>query len=105
MADHITAAHRLTELMADTLLAEEAGSTTLSTITVRHMLRELAACAAADLADAQRESFGKGAQFGARVEQRVAVEALQQAALAVLGKDRGDGPINLGALGEEVFAS
>ena len=48
-------------------------------------------------------AFDEGMQLGARVEHRVAVEALQQAALTVLGKDRGDGAIDLGALGSPVY--
>lgn len=49
-------------------------------------------------------AFHEGLELGAKVEQRVAREALQQAVLRVLGKDRGDGAIDLGALGREVFA-
>lgn len=48
---------------------------------------------------ASSRAFSEGMQLGAKVEHRVAVEAIQQAALSVLGKDRGDGEINLGALG------
>ena len=50
-----------------------------------------------------REAFDAGMQLGAKVEHRVAVEAIQQAALTVLGKDRGDGAIDLGALGTDVY--
>jgi hypothetical protein len=56
------------------------------------------------LTQVRSEAFDSGMALGARVEHRVAVEALQQAALKVLGKDRGDGGINLGVLGEDVFA-
>lgn len=52
----------------------------------------------------RRDAFNDGLQLGSKVEHRVAVEALQVAALAILGKDRGDGAIDLGALGREVFA-
>lgn len=55
------------------------------------------------VAEERRKAFDAGMQLGAKVEHRVAVEALQQAALTVLGKDRGDGAINLGALGTDVY--
>jgi len=48
---------------------------------------------------ATSKAFGEGMQLGAKVEHRVAVEALATAALHVLGKDVGDGEIHLGALG------
>lgn len=48
-------------------------------------------------------AFDEGMKLGARVENRTAVQALQQAALTVLGKDRGDGAIDLGALGSDVY--
>lgn len=41
----------------------------------------------------------RGFQLGARVANDAAVEAIAQAALAILGKDRADGAIDLGALG------
>jgi len=44
--------------------------------------------------------FANGFQLGARVEHRVAVEAAVNALLAILGKDAGDGVIDLGAAGE-----
>lgn len=47
--------------------------------------------------------FDEGFQLAAAVEQRAARTALQQYVLDVLGKDRADGPIDLGALGESVF--
>jgi hypothetical protein len=43
--------------------------------------------------------FADGMQLGAKIEHRVAVEAIATAALHVLGKDIGDGEIKLGALG------
>jgi hypothetical protein len=43
--------------------------------------------------------FADGMQLGAKIEHRVAVEAVATAALHVLGKDIGDGEIALGALG------
>jgi len=46
-----------------------------------------------------REAFDAGMQLGAKVEHRVAVEAISTAMLHVLGKDVGDGEINLGAAG------
>ena len=46
-----------------------------------------------------RAAFDQGMQLGAKVEHGVAVEAIATAALHVLGKDVGDGEINLGALG------
>lgn len=44
--------------------------------------------------------FDKGMQLGARVEHRVAVEAVANALLNILGKDAGDGVISLGAAGD-----
>jgi hypothetical protein len=44
-------------------------------------------------------AFDEGIQLGARVEHRYAVQAVATAALHVLGKDVGDGEINLGSLG------
>jgi hypothetical protein len=55
------------------------------------------------LGEQRAASFDAGMQLGAKVEHRVAVEAIQQAALTVLGKDRGDGAIQLGALGSDVY--
>lgn len=43
--------------------------------------------------------FDEGFQLGAKVEHRVAVEAVAGALLDILGKDAGDGVINLGAAG------
>jgi len=45
------------------------------------------------------KGFDQGMQLGARVEHEVAVRALATALLEVLGKDPGDGPIDLGAAG------
>jgi hypothetical protein len=50
---------------------------------------------AADVSD----HFDEGFQLGAKVEHRVAVEAVATALLEILGKDAGDGIINLGAAG------
>lgn len=52
----------------------------------------------------RKEGFDKGFGLAAQVEQRRAKELLAQYVLDVLGKDRADGSINLGALGESVFA-
>lgn len=52
------------------------------------------------LHDVRRDAFDAGLQLGAQVEHKAAREAIARAALAVLGKDAGDGPVNLGALGE-----
>ncbi len=55
---------------------------------------------ALELRDTRRAAaFDEGMQLGAQVEQRNAREALASAVLAVLGKDAGDGDIQLGALG------
>ena len=54
--------------------------------------------------EARRDAWQQGLQFAAQVEQRHAREALQQYVLKVLGKDRADGAIDLGALGKEVYA-
>ena len=48
---------------------------------------------------AERGAFDDGFQLGAKVEHRVAVEAVVTAALHILGKDIGDGEIDLGSLG------
>jgi len=48
---------------------------------------------------ARREGFDDGVQLGAKVEHDAAVAALADALLRVLGKDRGDGYIDLGAAG------
>jgi hypothetical protein len=45
------------------------------------------------------DHFDEGFQLGAKVEHRVAVEAVANALLDILGKDAGDGYINLGAAG------
>ena len=45
------------------------------------------------------EAFDEGMRLGTRVEHRVAVQAIVTALLEVMGKDPGDGPINLGAAG------
>jgi hypothetical protein len=50
-------------------------------------------------------AFGEGVQLGARVENRVAVQAIVTSLLTVLGKDRGDGVIDLGAAGRWYPAS
>jgi hypothetical protein len=49
--------------------------------------------------------FDEGFQLGARVEHGVAVEAVVNALLNILGKDPGDGIIDLGAAGRWVFHS
>jgi hypothetical protein len=43
--------------------------------------------------------FDEGLQLGARIENRIAVQSIVTALLQVLGKDKGDGIINLGAAG------
>jgi hypothetical protein len=48
--------------------------------------------------------FDAGFQLGAKVEHDAAVAAVAQLALAVLGKDRADGEIDLGALGKHYAA-
>ena len=45
------------------------------------------------------QDFDEGFQLGARVEHRVAVEAVAGALLDILGKDAGDGIISLGTAG------
>jgi predicted RNA-binding Zn ribbon-like protein len=45
-------------------------------------------------------AFQEGFQMAARIEQAAAKAALAEYALVVLGKDRGDGEIDLGALGK-----
>jgi hypothetical protein len=46
--------------------------------------------------------FEEGLSLGHRVEHRVALEAVANALLDILGKDAADGAINLGAAGEWV---
>ena len=47
-------------------------------------------------------SFDEGFKLGAKVEYRAALEAAANALLDILGKDAGDGIINLGAAGHWV---
>lgn len=49
--------------------------------------------------DGKRDGSELGLKLGARIEHDRAVAAIAQAALAILGKDRSDGPVDLGALG------
>jgi hypothetical protein len=49
-------------------------------------------------------AFVEGMNLGASVENRVASDAIVAAALAILGKDRADGEIDLGALGKHFAA-
>ena len=49
--------------------------------------------------------FDEGFQLGAQVEHGHAVEAVANALLNILGKDAGDGIIDLGAAGRWVFHS
>jgi hypothetical protein len=51
-----------------------------------------------------KTGFDAGFQLAAQVEQRVAREALARYALEVLGKDRADGEVDLGALGKHYAA-
>jgi hypothetical protein len=44
-------------------------------------------------------AFDDGMKLGARIEHNVAVTAVVTALLQILGKDPGDGPIDLGAAG------
>ena len=53
----------------------------------------------AGYATGRKDGFDAGFQLAAQVEQRAAREALARYALEVLGKDAGDGAIDLGALG------
>ena len=48
--------------------------------------------------------FHRGMRLGVRVEHEAAVRAIAQAALAILGKDRADGQVDLGALGKHYAA-
>lgn len=48
----------------------------------------------------ERDAFDRGFQLAARVEQRAAELAAATLVLKVLGKDGGDGVIDLGALGK-----
>lgn len=48
---------------------------------------------------AQSRAFDEGVQIGARTEHNAARRAIAGAVLAILGKDRADGPVDLGALG------
>jgi hypothetical protein len=52
------------------------------------------------LVEFEREAWRRGFELGAQVVQRNAEDVIAQAALAVLGKDRADGEIDLGALGK-----
>lgn len=52
-----------------------------------------------------QEGFNAGVQFGGKVENRVAVEAIANSLLTVMGKDAGDGVIDLGAAGRWAFDS
>lgn len=45
------------------------------------------------------EQWTDGMQFGAKVENKVALRAVVGALLVILGKDQGDGVIDLGAAG------
>ena len=47
----------------------------------------------------EHAAWMRGWDLGGSIERRVAEEAVTAAALRVLGKDRGDGIIDLGALG------
>lgn len=49
--------------------------------------------------DATRKAHAEGMSLGASIENRIAISAIATAALAILGKDRADGIIDLGALG------
>ncbi|MES2156051.1 MAG: hypothetical protein V4510_13035 [bacterium] len=53
----------------------------------------------------QREAFDEGFQQGARIEHAAAVAAAANALLNILGKDAGDGLIDLGAAGTWGFDS
>lgn len=48
---------------------------------------------------AEADAFTGGMQLGAEVEHKVAVAAVANALLNILGKDAGDGIIDLGAAG------
>ena len=50
-------------------------------------------------ANQRTKGFTEGVDFGAQVENRVAVQAIVSSLLTVLGKDPGDGIIDLGAAG------
>lgn len=52
------------------------------------------------LAEFERAAWQRGFELGAGVAQRNAEDIIAQAALAVLGKDRADGEVDLGALGK-----
>lgn len=47
----------------------------------------------------ENKAYTEGMALGARIEHKVAVQAVVTALLAILGKDPGDGPIDLGAAG------
>jgi hypothetical protein len=49
--------------------------------------------------DWRAEAFDKGFQLGAKIERRAVLEVTAGALLEVLGKDAGDGVIDLGAAG------
>jgi hypothetical protein len=65
----------------------------------------------ADLAECEcitravRAAYSDGMNLGAAVEHKAAVAAIAEAALHVLGQDRGDGVTDLGRLGEWVAGS
>ncbi|HEY6006845.1 MAG TPA: hypothetical protein VIU40_00860, partial [Geobacteraceae bacterium] len=48
---------------------------------------------------AQSRAFDEGVQIGAQTEHNAARRAVAGAVLGILGKDRADGPVDLGALG------
>lgn len=56
-------------------------------------------------AEAGSATFDRGFQLGAQVEQRATREALAAFVLEVLGKDRADGEVDLGALGRHFARS
>jgi hypothetical protein len=97
---HVSAAQRLAELQGDLDRYAERDARP-SVDVVRHMLRDLAGCAASDA----RAAYSDGMNLGARVEHKAAVAAIAEAALHVLGQDRGDGATDLGRLGEWVAGS
>ena len=97
MGDHVSAERRLRELLAD--LEGRSGNDPVHPYAVRRMLQNLAGCAQADAREARKAGFDAGFNLAARVEQHNARAALGRYVLEVLGKDRGDGLIDLGALG------
>jgi hypothetical protein len=52
-----------------------------------------------DAQELGRQEWDEGVHLGARIEHKVALEAVANALLEILGKDAGDGIINLGAAG------